>query len=140
MTLLAGFQLRRIFAFVAVAILGAAANAHAQQYPLSLPEGSAKPQRATSAKPKPVEAEPLYPANPLYTPYPLGVTYIPAILMSDGTVWANFGYGYVRVQQACGRPGRVIDGRGTSTQRREPRESHVPCYMRTSQGSLVVTR
>ena len=140
MTLLARFQLRRIFIFVAAALVGAAANAHAQQYPLSLPEGqAARPQRATSAKPKPVEAEPLYPANPLYTPFPVGVTYIPAILMSDGTVWANFGTGYVRVNQACGRPGRVIDGRGTSTsKRREP--AHTPCYTRNSQGSLVVTR
>ena len=140
MTLLARFQLERIFLFAAVALFGAAGTAHAQQYPLSMPQGTAAaPQRGTSAKPKPVEEDPRYPSNPLYTPYPIGFTYIPAILMSDGTVWANFGSGYVRVHHACGRPGRVIDSRGMSTsQRREP--AHTPCYTRNTQGSLVVTR
>jgi hypothetical protein len=142
MTPLGGFQFgaKRMLLVAAVALLGATATAGAQQYPLRLPDGSAaKPQRATSPKPRVEEPEPDYPANPLYTPVPIGFTFIPAILMSDGTVWANFGHGYVHVRNACARPGRVIDGRGnTSPRRQEPRDAY--CYMRTSQGSLIVTR
>jgi hypothetical protein len=143
MTPLAGFQfeVKRTLLLAAVVLIGGAATAGAQQYPLRLPEGSAaKPQRATSAKPKVEEPDPLYPSNPLYSPTPIGFTYIPAILMSDGTVWANFGNGYVQVRNACARPGRVIDGRGNSSaaRRRDTRDSY--CYTRTQQGSLVVTR
>jgi hypothetical protein len=136
------FELRNILVLAAIVLIGGAATADAQQYPLRLPEGtSAKPQRATSPKPRVEEADPRYPANPLYPAHPVAFTYIPAIMMSDGTVWANFGYGYVQVRNACARPGRVIDSRGASTttaSRRETRDSY--CYTRTPQGSLVVTR
>jgi hypothetical protein len=144
MTPSGGFQLewRRILVLAAVVLIGGAATAGAQQYPLRLPQGtSTQPQRGTSPKPRVEEPDPQYPANPLYPAHPVAFTYIPAIMMSDGTVWANFGYGYVQVRNACARPGRVIDSRGastTSSNRRDTRDSY--CYTRTSQGSLVVTR
>lgn len=144
MTPSTGFQFGRAatIAAIAVALVGSAAEAGAQQYPLSAPQGtSVKPQRGTSPKPRVEEPDPRYPSNPLYSPTPIGFTYIPAIMMSDGSVWANFGHGYVQVHTACARPGRVIDGRGTSTsatKRREQRDGY--CYTRTEQGSLVVTR
>ena len=143
MTPFAGFQFgwNRVGILAALLLIGSAATASAQQYPLRLPSGStAQPQRGTSPKPKVVEPDPDYPANPLYTPFPVLFTYIPAIMMSDGTVWANFGYGYVQVRRSCARPGRVIDSRGSTTtsQRREPTDAY--CYTRNTQGSLVVTR
>lgn len=120
----------------AVVLTLAAGVAQAQQYPLRLPQGtSSGAQRGTSA-PERVRHEPLLPNPPVGPLYPVGFTYIPAIVMSDGTVWANFGYGYVQVRTPC-RQARVIDGRGMPTTRRQ---EQTPCYARTSQGSLVVTR
>lgn len=138
MTLLAGFQLKRV-AVAAAALACLAGVAGAQTYPLTLPAGtSAQPQRGTSPPPRVAEPGPQYPANPLYPAFPVSVTWIPAILMSDGTVWANFGNGYVQVRTACRQP-RVIDSRGTRTTTRRER-SEMPCYSRNAQGSLVVTR
>ena len=141
----ADFQVKRILAIAAAGVLFAAASASAQQYPLRLPQGtSAQPQRVTSPPPRAETPDVRYPANPLYpgdalfTPYPVAVTYIPAVLMSDGTVWANFGYGYVQVRSAC-RPARVFDSRGLASARRRDRVE-TPCYTRNAHGSLVVTR
>lgn len=136
MTLPAGFQLKATSFFAAAIALALAGGvAEAQQYPLRLPQGtSAQPQRGTSA-PERVREEPLQPNPPVGPLYPVAFTYIPAILMSDGTVWANFGYGYVQVRTACREP-RVIDGRGMPRTRSE----RTPCYTRTSQGGLVITR
>jgi hypothetical protein len=39
--------------------------------------------------------------------YPVAYTVIPAILMSDGSVWANFGYGFEPVSRTC-----VVNGNG----------------------------
>ena len=123
----------------AIALVGAAATAGAQQYPLKQPEGtSTKPQQGTSPPPRAQEPDPRYPANPLHSPVPIGFMYLPAILMSDGTVWANFGSGYVQVRRAC-TPPRSIDSRGKSTPTRRERVE-TPCYTRNAQGSLVVTR
>lgn len=122
-------------AAAAAALVLAAGVAEAQQYPLRLPRGtSATVQRGTSA-PERVREEALRPNPPVGPLYPVAFTYIPAIVMSDGTVWANFGYGYVQVRTACREP-RVIDGRGMPATRGE----RTPCYLRTSQGGLVVTR
>ncbi|HJQ21268.1 MAG TPA: hypothetical protein VJ867_13050 [Gemmatimonadaceae bacterium] len=46
---------------------------------------------------------PMYPdAGPTYVAYPVAYTYIPAVLLSDGTVLANFGMGFEVVQRFCG--------------------------------------
>ena len=136
---LASRRMKKILVATAAAVLWAAASAGAQQYPLRLPQGtSAQPQRGTSPPPRVETPAVEYPANPLYSPYPLAYTYIPAILMSDGTVWANFGHGYVQVQTACRQP-RVFDSRGMQTARRRERVQ-TPCYTRLQNGSLVVTR
>lgn len=62
--------------------------------------------RATSATPQ-AQPAPAYPAYPTYpgTPlnprYPVAYTVLPAIIMSDGSIYANLGYGYVPVQRSC---------------------------------------
>jgi hypothetical protein len=143
MTLAAEFQLKRFTPVVAAILLGASV-AGAQAVPLSLPRGQARPvvRATTRAEPAP-PVDPRYPANPLYPAhpgsrypaYPVAMTYVPAILMSDGTVWADFGSGYVRVVRSCREP-RVIDARGMP----KSRAPATPCYSRDAYGSLVVTR
>lgn len=49
---------------------------------------------------------------PSYPRYLVAYTVLPAILMSDGSVYANFGHGYVPVRQSCARPGRVLSSSG----------------------------
>ena len=128
-----------MFVLAAAAALLAGASADAQQYPLRLPAGTAaKPQRGTTPPPHVEAPEAMYPANPLYSPVPIAFTYLPAIVMSDGTVWANFGHGYVQVRTACRQP-RQLDSRGFDTRRRRQRET-TPCYARNTHGSLVVVR
>lgn len=147
MTLATGFQLNRVSWIVAGLSLLLAANASAQSPPLTLPRGQTARQvvKATTRPEAQRAPDPRYPANPLYPAhpfpahrgraYPVAVTWIPAILMSDGTVWADFGNGYVRVQRSCREP-RVIDSRGMP----KPKPATGACYTRNSLGSLVVTR
>lgn len=145
MTLAAGFQLERSILVAAFVVLGAGAG-QAQPLPLTLPAGQSRAtvKATTRADPTP-PVDPRHPANPLYPSqpypgtrypaYPVAMTYIPAILMSDGTVWADFGSGYVRVVRSCREP-RIIDSRGMP----KSRSQTTSCYMRDAYGSLVVTR
>lgn len=136
MTLLEGLQLKRVGIAAVALLLVTAGAAEAQPYPLRLPAGtSSTPQRATSA-PERVREEPRLPHSPLGMAYPVSFGYIPAVVMSDGTVWANFGYRYVPVRTACQQT-RVIDGRGMQTPQRGER---APCYSRNSQGGITITR
>lgn len=142
MTLAARFQLKQFSLVFAAILVGSVAEA--QSVPLALPNGQARPavRATTRAEPAPA-VDPRYPANPLYPAhpgyrypaYPVAMTYIPAMLMSDGTVWADFGSGYVRVARSCREP-RVIDSRGMP----KSRAPATPCYSRDAYGSLVVTR
>lgn len=162
MTLLARFQLKRILAVAAGITAGAAGSAAAQSAPLRLPD---------NPRPGSVVRVPSQPAQPVHHhsypryAYPVAVTYIPAVLMSDGSVWANFGHGYLPVRRPC-RQSRVLDSRGMSgrygvydspapaqqtqsaanlpsvqAQRRVAEQAaYNACYTRTGQGSLVVVR
>ena len=63
-------------------------------------------RQAVERRPQPVLVV-TQPANyyqPGYFPgavYPVAYTTIPAVLMSDGSIWANFGYGYEPVSRRC---------------------------------------
>jgi len=62
--------------------------------------------RAAAAQHAPragVEAHPA-PAvvsNPIVISQPVAVSLMPVVLMSDGTIFANFGFGFERVARAC---------------------------------------
>lgn len=112
---------------------------------------------------QPINREPVTPF-PVAPAYPVAFTLLPAILMSDGGIYANFGFGYEPVARACGRS-RVIDGRGMRTSQRYPQQApasvtssaqnlpsvqaqrraaaragQTACYARDSYGQLVVVR
>lgn len=170
MTLPGGFQLKRIFLAGGLAVFAlsiAPGVAAAQAGGLRLPEGSAsRPVVRGTTRSEPVPVEPAYPVYPSYPAYPVAVTYIPAIIMSDGSVYANFGTGYFPVRRACPtRSARVLDGRGMRTERyRQPAPAqrsasaealpHVQeqrrremelaarsaCYTRNAYGGIVVVR
>jgi hypothetical protein len=61
-------------------------------------------RQAVERRPPPVVVvQPTY-YQPGYYPgvvYPVAYTTIPAVLMSDGSIWANFGNGYEPVSRAC---------------------------------------
>lgn len=127
MTALPGFQLKSASG-IGTLLLALAASVNqlpAQTFPLRIPEGSAsKPApratiRVDAGYRGPVHSPaypiyPSYPTYPGYSPYhrypvyrrypayPVAFTYLPAILMSDGTVFADFGYGYLPVHRPCG--------------------------------------
>lgn len=110
------------------------------------------------ASPQPQVQDPGYPV------YPIAYTLLPAIVMSDGSIYANFGYGYQQVSRSCGQS-RVLDNRGMKTPQRYPQPAPAPvtpsaqnlpsvqaqrraargvahsaCYARDTYGRLVVVR
>ena len=44
---------------------------------------------------------PRYPAYPVVPAYPVAFTLLPAVILSDGRIYADFGYGYEPVSRAC---------------------------------------
>ena len=44
---------------------------------------------------------PRYPAYPVRPVYPVAFTLLPAVILSDGRIYADFGYGYEPVSRAC---------------------------------------
>ena len=63
--------------------------------------------RAVQAPPPPQTTVFAFPSSPTFNQpvfprQPVMFTYIPAILMSDGSVFANFGFGYEPVRRSCG--------------------------------------
>lgn len=109
------FQLRQRKVFLgllgAVVMVGstagdAGAQARDGQWRLP-PQGGGSTRRATSpppSQPTVVIVTPGAPAPVYYEPvrrYPVAYAVIPAILMSDGSVWANFGFGYEPVVRPC---------------------------------------
>ena len=109
--------------------------------------------------PPPAHAQPVY---PLYPAFPVAYTLLPAIVMSDGSVFANFGYGYLQVSRPCAvSTPRVLDGRGFQTTQPAPAEptaseqnlpsvqaqrraaeraAHGACYGQDRYGRIVVIR
>ena len=49
---------------------------------------------------------------PLYPRHPIAHTVVPAVIMSDGSIYANFGFGYVPIRQSCARAPRVLGSNG----------------------------
>lgn len=86
-----------------------------QQGPRGHPATSAAP---AATQPTPAPAYPPFPGSPYspaYPRYPVAYTVLPAVIMSDGSVYADLGYGYVPVHQACAtqyQQPQIIDGRG----------------------------
>ena len=90
---------------IALAALAFAAPLGAQSGgKFSLPPQGAGRQ-GVEARPKPtVVVDPYNYHNPSYPrqqPYPVQFTLVPAILMSDGSIFANFGFGYEPVMRSC---------------------------------------
>lgn len=171
MTLATGFRLNGAAWMAAVAAsLALAGMAGAQSQPLRLPEGqSARPTVRVTLGSQPLyrNVPTTYPAYHSYPAYPVAVMYLPAVLMSDGSVYADFGWGYRPVRRAC-RQSRVIDARAAHYSRntqpapaqrsasaealsavRAQREAEMraaemnaanACWTRSAQGGYVVVR
>jgi len=108
-------DIRAIFVAVAVGLVFPASDAKAQQsggvWRLS-PEPNGT--RAVEARKEPtvvVVSEPRIPQRHVFPRFPVLVTLVPAILMSDGSVFANFGFGYEPVYRSCS--GAVVVGQPT---------------------------
>lgn len=110
---------------------------------------------------------PVYRGN-AYPRYPVAYTVLPAIIMSDGSIYANFGYGYVPVRQSCVPASRVLGSngplhsnstpptytqpvpsqatasqqmaRGQNTQTRYPAQYVNACYRMDAYGPVVIVR
>lgn len=71
----------------------------------TLPAQGAVRQGVEASPPQTVVVDPYnYYRNPSYPSYPVHpvqFTLVPAILMSDGSIFANFGYGYEPVIRSC---------------------------------------
>lgn len=149
----------RVGGAIVALVLGMAIDVHAQSS-VGVFRPPAEGRKATHSSP-PTQQQV---SDSRYPVYPIGYTLLPAIVMSDGSVYANFGYGYEQVSRACGQ-GRVLDGRGMKTPLRNPqpvpapvtpsaenlpsvqaqrraasRVAHSACYARDIYGRLVVVR
>jgi len=82
---------------------------------------SPEPNRRVGIEAPPKPREPEFGSNgfgqPVFNAQPVAIVLIPAILMSDGTILANFGLGFEPVRRSCGgtmvvndRPTVVSDG------------------------------
>jgi hypothetical protein len=68
----------------------------------SLPPQGAVRQGVEARPPQPVVVDPNgFYRNPSYPVQPVQFTLVPAILMSDGSIFANFGFGYEPVIRSC---------------------------------------
>ena len=59
--------------------------------------------RVAVAAPPPVQTVPVTPGLQ-FPVQPVAFNLVPAILMSDGTVWANFGFGFEPISRPCSQP------------------------------------
>ena len=84
--------------------------------------------------------------NPSYPtqPRPVLFTLVPALLMSDGSIFANFGFGYEPVIRSCGatyvtRPVQVVGANGVvlGTSNAMPYTPPVPNQMTASQQMIA---
>ena len=114
---------RAVFlAFALFLGLPAAASAQYSGGEWRLPPGAVTgPTKAVQAEPKPqvIIVQPTYPRstvfrrvpggghNPYARPYG-GASVIPAVVLNDGSIFANFGYGYERVFRSCSSGGTVV--------------------------------
>jgi hypothetical protein len=84
------------------------------------------------------------PSYPQQAPRPVQFTLIPALLMSDGSIFANFGFGYEPVIRSCsavvvtGQPKRIgANGVSLSQSNAMPYTPAVPNQMTASQQMLA---
>lgn len=133
---------------IALAALAFAAPLGAQSGgKFSLPaQGSAR--QGVIARPQPTAvADPYNYHNPSYPhqqPYPVQFTLVPAVLMSDGSIFANFGFGYEPVMRSCshvvvvGGPIQKVGAGGIPLgQANTPYTQPVPNQMTASQQMLA---
>jgi len=90
----------RIALAVAALVLAGSASADAQArgkftMPAKGPPRQAVQPRAADRQTKPVHVHPVRPA------FPVAFTLLPAVIMSDGRVFADFGFGYEPVARSC---------------------------------------
>jgi len=85
-----------------------------------------------------------YYRNPSYPAQPVQFTLVPAVLMSDGSIFANFGYGYEPVIRSCstgvvtGQTQRIAAGGvALSQQNAMPYTPPVPSQMTASQQMIA---
>jgi hypothetical protein len=132
--------LKRILLGSATAVLlaGLAVEAHGQ----SRGRFTLQPANA-GRKVVQVPQTPQVAPTPLYPRYPVAYTLLPAIVMSDGSIYANFGFGYEPVSRSCGyglqtaTMGRVIAGNGVVLQSAPmPYTQPVPMQQTASQRNL----
>ena len=114
-------------AFVAVALLAAISTAADAQYDgkaWRLPPSGSGGARGVQAQPQPqvlvlppsVHHRTVFPRRTVF-PQQSAVVWVPAVVLADGRVFANFGYGYEQVFRSCsgavvvGQPA-VIGGNG----------------------------
>jgi hypothetical protein len=99
--------LKAIVAVLAIAgVVGLTTSAEAQAGKFSLPKSAPRqartPTAAERAKAAPVLPAPVYHGQSAYPAYPVAYVLLPAVIMSDGRVYADFGYGYESVSRGCG--------------------------------------
>lgn len=95
-------------------------------------------------EPPPQQAPVYHPGYPAPYAYPVAYTLIPGVVMSDGSVYANFGYGYELVRRPCAsvigstNQIRVVAGNGRvlSGQSRAIETQPVPNQQTASQQML----
>jgi hypothetical protein len=101
-------------------------------------------QRAVAAPP-PAQAVVVTPGTTVFPVQPVAFNLVPAILMSDGTVWANFGFGFEPVVRSCGtlvvgQPA-VVGGNGAVIQPARPAYTQpVPNQQTASQQMVAATQ
>src|SRR5687767_11635400 len=69
------------------------------------------PARAVPANPSFPDA--LFPSIPVHQVHPVQFTLVPAVLMSDGSIFANFGFGFEPVLRSCASAAPVVVVGGT---------------------------
>lgn len=96
---------KRLVFGATLALLSAAPLAAQSGGKFSLPPRGSVRQGVEARPPQTVVVDPHdYSRNPSYPHYPVQpvqFTLVPAILMSDGSIFANFGFGYEPVLRSC---------------------------------------
>lgn len=141
---------RAILGALALTIVAsAAADAQMRGGVWTLSPNTGRGRPAVQAQPQPtvVVARPVT----FLPPQPVAFIFVPAVLMSDGSVYANFGYGYEPIVRPCANNAvvtqtGVLSTNGTVIYQPAPPTYQHPApnpvtsaYVRSGQTSVVVT-
>jgi hypothetical protein len=155
-------MLKRLALIATVFALGPIASASAQMSGgvATMPLGGSTGRRAVirEAPPQVVVPNPhTNPSHPSYynsAPQPVAFTLVPAIIMSDGSIYGNFGFGYEPVLRSCsavvivtGQPQRIASN-GTVLSNPNPTRmtstlsapAQTACFSRDQFGRVFVYR